>query len=79
MTNSIPFQDVKDAIVIKRVIQGDLPSVTNDSRMLLIQGLCSLMTACWSIDPTERPTARDCCNSITWMVSTIGLQSVIRN
>ncbi|KIO32687.1 hypothetical protein M407DRAFT_18447 [Tulasnella calospora MUT 4182] len=27
MTNSIPFQDVKDAMVIKRVVQGDLPSI----------------------------------------------------
>lgn len=79
MTNSIPFEDVKDAIVIKRVIQGDLPSITNDSRMSLIQALCSLMTACWSIDPTKRPTAMDCSDSIAWMASTTGLRVFTHN
>ncbi|KIO23007.1 hypothetical protein M407DRAFT_44639, partial [Tulasnella calospora MUT 4182] len=60
MTNFIPFQDVKDSIVIKRVVRGDLPSISSDARMLLIQSLCTLVKHCWSIDPSGRPTADDC-------------------
>ncbi|KIO33889.1 hypothetical protein M407DRAFT_49968, partial [Tulasnella calospora MUT 4182] len=65
MTNSIPFQDVRNTTtVIVRLIRGDLPSISNDARMLLIQALCSLMIKCWSIDPKKRPTAEECCKSV---------------
>ncbi|KIO17840.1 hypothetical protein M407DRAFT_49961, partial [Tulasnella calospora MUT 4182] len=61
MTNTIPFHDVKkNAIVINRVIQGHLPSVTEDARMSLIRALCPLMVRCWSINPDKRPTAEEC-------------------
>ncbi|KAG8925664.1 hypothetical protein FRC01_009850 [Tulasnella sp. 417] len=68
MTNTIPFHDVKkDAIVINRVVQGHLPSITEDARMSLIRALCSLMVQCWKIDPTERPTAEGCQKLVSWM------------
>ncbi|KIO23343.1 hypothetical protein M407DRAFT_27187 [Tulasnella calospora MUT 4182] len=68
MTNSIPFQDVrKDSMVIKHVIDGKLPSVTDHTRMSLILALCSLMIKCWSINPRERPTAEHCRMSMDWM------------
>ncbi|KIO26918.1 hypothetical protein M407DRAFT_23856 [Tulasnella calospora MUT 4182] len=68
MTGFIPFQNVrKDSMVIKRVIQGDLPSVTNHVRMSLIMQLCSIIIKCWSINPSERPTAEDCRKFIAWM------------
>ncbi|KIO21835.1 hypothetical protein M407DRAFT_79907, partial [Tulasnella calospora MUT 4182] len=79
MTSFIPFQDVKDAVVIQRVVRGDLPSVSNDARMLLIQALCSLMIKCWSIDPSKRPTAKDCRQSMRWMVSNAGSESLPGN
>ncbi|KIO17069.1 hypothetical protein M407DRAFT_54135, partial [Tulasnella calospora MUT 4182] len=61
MTNSIPFEHVrKDSMIIKHVIDGKLPSVTDHTRMSLILKLCSLMIKCWSINPHERPTAKDC-------------------
>ncbi|KIO33792.1 hypothetical protein M407DRAFT_65257, partial [Tulasnella calospora MUT 4182] len=70
MTNSIPFQTVqKDSVIIKRVIDGNLPSVTEHARMSLILSLCSLMIECWSVDLTKRPTAEDCRKFIGWMVS----------
>ncbi|KAG8928715.1 hypothetical protein FRC01_005510 [Tulasnella sp. 417] len=60
MTNTIPFHDIKkDSIVINRVIQGQLPPVTEDARMSLIRALCSLMAQCWSINPEKRPTAEE--------------------
>ncbi|KIO23329.1 hypothetical protein M407DRAFT_78172, partial [Tulasnella calospora MUT 4182] len=70
MTNSIPFQDVrKDSMIIKQVIDGKLPSVTDHTRMSLILRLCSLMIKCWSINPCERPTAEDCRKWMSWVVS----------
>ncbi|KIO27382.1 hypothetical protein M407DRAFT_23433 [Tulasnella calospora MUT 4182] len=68
MTNTIPFHDVKkDAIVINRVVQGHLPSVTEDARMSLIRALCYMMVQCWNINPDKRPTAEECRKSISWM------------
>lgn len=69
MTSSIPFEGVKDTKVVIRVIQGDLPSITVDARMSLIQALCSLMIRCWSIDSFKRPTAAECRKEIEWMAS----------
>ncbi|KAG9041737.1 hypothetical protein FS837_011821 [Tulasnella sp. UAMH 9824] len=67
MTDSIPFHDVKELVVIHRVVQGNLPSISNGVRMLLIQELCFIMTQCWHLDPGKRPTAEDCQKSISWM------------
>ncbi|KIO23327.1 hypothetical protein M407DRAFT_27175 [Tulasnella calospora MUT 4182] len=68
MTNSIPFEDVEnDFMVIERVIRGDLPSVSHDNRMALVRALHLLMTECWSIDPSERPSAEDCRSSMNQM------------
>ncbi|KAG8912299.1 hypothetical protein FRC01_005169 [Tulasnella sp. 417] len=68
MTNTIPFHDIKrDVIVIYRVIQGHLPSVTQDARMSLILALCALMVQCWNFHPDKRPTAAECRKLISWM------------
>ncbi|KIO20487.1 hypothetical protein M407DRAFT_29894, partial [Tulasnella calospora MUT 4182] len=68
MTNTIPFHDVqRNVMVIIRVIQGHLPSITEDARMSLIRALCSLMVRCWSMNPDKRPTAEECGKLISWM------------
>ncbi|KIO23328.1 hypothetical protein M407DRAFT_78217, partial [Tulasnella calospora MUT 4182] len=80
MTNSIPFEDVrKDSMIIKQVIDGKLPSVTDHTRMSLIMSLCSLMIKCWSINPCERPTAEDCRKLMSWMVGRVGSGVFERN
>ncbi|KIO25930.1 hypothetical protein M407DRAFT_75132, partial [Tulasnella calospora MUT 4182] len=80
MTNSVPFENVrKDTIIIKHVIDGKLPSVTDHARMSLIRRLCSLMAGCWSVDPTKRPTAEDCRKSMKRMVSSVGIRFRERN
>lgn len=76
MTNEIPFEDIKrDVAIITCVIQGSLPSITNDARFSPILELCSLMSRCWSIVPNNRPTATECETSIRWMVSNVGFQT----
>lgn len=75
MTDLIPFQDVRDDVtVIVRVVRGDLPSISSDARMLLIQALCSLVGQCWRIDPSKRPTAEDCRKAMNWMASNPNFQ-----
>lgn len=70
MTENIPFHDVKkDTIVIKRVIQGDLPPITEHARMSLTRDLCSLMSQCWNDNPSQRPTGEECRKLLNWMVS----------
>ena len=69
MTNAIPFHEVKkNTIVVNKVIQGNLPVITNHARMSLIQELCALMAECWSINPKKRTTAEECRKTLHWMV-----------
>ncbi|KAG9018290.1 hypothetical protein FRB90_011620 [Tulasnella sp. 427] len=68
MFGRVPFHDVKaEAVVIWRVMQGDLPCLTDDARMTLIRALCTLMMQCWSLDPDQRPKAVDCVAELSWM------------
>lgn len=69
MTNSLPFEDaVSDTVVVERVLEGKLPSLTNNVHLSLIHELCALMNLCWKSRPTERPTAHFCRRSIEKMV-----------
>lgn len=78
MKNSIPFENVqKDSAVIKQVIQGELPSVTDHVRMSLILQLSSIIKQCWSINPSKRPTAGEFRKSMGWMASAIAGVSLL--
>ncbi|KIO23333.1 hypothetical protein M407DRAFT_27181 [Tulasnella calospora MUT 4182] len=68
MTNFTPFQNVQASdMVVQRVVQGDLPLATDHARASLIRALYTLMTECWSIDPSKRPTASSCQKGMKWM------------
>lgn len=69
MTESLPFEDVtSDVVVVERVLEGKLPSLADSDQLLFIHELCSLMSMCWKIQPTDRPTADSCLKSIEKMV-----------
>ncbi|KAG9040800.1 hypothetical protein FS837_000170 [Tulasnella sp. UAMH 9824] len=68
MTENIPFHDAKkDTIIVRRVIQGDLPSITEHARMSLARDLCSVMSQCWNDNPSQRPTSEECRKLLSWM------------
>ncbi|KIO19786.1 hypothetical protein M407DRAFT_30576 [Tulasnella calospora MUT 4182] len=68
MTNSIPFQDASsDMIVVERVLEGNLPSLADNTHLTFIHELCTLMNMCWKGNPTERPTADSCRQTIKQM------------
>ncbi|KIO18851.1 hypothetical protein M407DRAFT_83509 [Tulasnella calospora MUT 4182] len=69
MTESLPFEDVtSDIVVVERVLGGKLPSLIDNAHLSLIHELCSLMNMCWKSNPTERPTAISCRESMKQMV-----------
>ncbi|KIO16848.1 hypothetical protein M407DRAFT_85543, partial [Tulasnella calospora MUT 4182] len=80
MTNSLPFQDAStDVVVVQRVLRGELPSLTENAHLSLIHELCSLMDMCWQNNPTERPTADYCRESIEQMVREPGSKTLKHN
>ncbi|KIO28318.1 hypothetical protein M407DRAFT_71975, partial [Tulasnella calospora MUT 4182] len=69
MTGNIPFDDLRgDVAVILRVTQGNLPIVASNEHISQVRALCGVMTRCWAMDPAERPAARECMRSMSWMV-----------
>ncbi|KIO30611.1 hypothetical protein M407DRAFT_49710, partial [Tulasnella calospora MUT 4182] len=64
MTGTIPFDDVQDIAVVLRVAQGDLPFVTSNEQISQVNSLCTLIAACWKMNPIERPTSVECADRI---------------
>ncbi|KIO16352.1 hypothetical protein M407DRAFT_33994 [Tulasnella calospora MUT 4182] len=68
MTNFLPFEDASsDVVVVERVLGGQLPSLSENDHLSVIHELCSLMTLCWQANPTKRPKADYCRDSIEQM------------
>lgn len=69
MTGNFPFYDENNIMVIVRLATGNLPTVGDNQQLSQLQALCSLMTDCWSIEPSKRPTSSSCTEYINrWMV-----------
>lgn len=74
MTNSVPFRDEKEFEKIREIsIGGYLPSVTDDPHISLVPGLDHLIANCWRMDPTKRPTGKDCREWMNQMVRNAGI------
>ncbi|KAG8972921.1 hypothetical protein FRC05_009475, partial [Tulasnella sp. 425] len=68
MTGNFPFYDENNIMVIVRLATGNLPTVGDNQQLSQLQALCSLMTDCWSIEPSKRPTSSSCTEYINrWM------------
>lgn len=76
MTNKLPFPELDSGTAITlRVIQGKVPSATEDKQLSQIVRLCSLMTDCWALDPINRPSISRCCGEVKWVVSRVVILS----
>ncbi|KIO26363.1 hypothetical protein M407DRAFT_24329 [Tulasnella calospora MUT 4182] len=61
MTNKVPFADTNSpGVITLKVVQGELPSIREDTDLSQIIKLGSLLMDCWSFDPKTRPTASEC-------------------
>ncbi|KIO19450.1 hypothetical protein M407DRAFT_51863, partial [Tulasnella calospora MUT 4182] len=61
MTNKLPFSELESGTAITlRVIEGKVPSASEDEHLSQIVRLCNLMTECWAFDPWARPSVSKC-------------------
>ncbi|KIO19355.1 hypothetical protein M407DRAFT_36120, partial [Tulasnella calospora MUT 4182] len=57
MTGKLPFSDLQRVPdIMMRVVEGQVPSASEDKHLSQIVRLCTLMTDCWAFNPRERPT-----------------------
>ncbi|KIO19039.1 hypothetical protein M407DRAFT_31323, partial [Tulasnella calospora MUT 4182] len=70
MTNKLPFPELQRVPDITlKVVQGEVPSASEDEQLSQIVRLCSLMTNCWALDPGDRPSVSQCCDEVKWVPS----------
>ncbi|KAG8985008.1 hypothetical protein FRB90_004989 [Tulasnella sp. 427] len=68
ITGKIPFPDEKNAwAIIPRVVRHQMPALRDDAQLSYVISLCSVMTDCWSLDVTRRPSARQCEKELYWI------------
>lgn len=68
MTGEIPFEGHSDKSTIFHVVGGRLPKVHDDGQLNQVVALANLMNNCWSLNPSERPTATNCEREVFWQV-----------
>ncbi|KAG8907279.1 hypothetical protein FRC01_007742, partial [Tulasnella sp. 417] len=68
MTGKLPFDDIyQESLIVLSVVKGELPPVTSNGQISQLRALCAIMTRCWSMNPVNRPTSRECSRTIGWM------------
>ncbi|KAG8912900.1 hypothetical protein FRC01_004840 [Tulasnella sp. 417] len=67
LTGNLPFHEENDMSTIRRIVEGELPTVVGDVRLNQITALANLMTDCWTLYPNKRPTAKKCEREVYWM------------
>ncbi|KIO20728.1 hypothetical protein M407DRAFT_45985, partial [Tulasnella calospora MUT 4182] len=60
LTGDIPFEGENDVSTVCLILKGELPEVHGDVHLNQVVALANLMNKCWSLNPSERPTASDC-------------------
>lgn len=69
MTDKLPYPELKsEAAITIRVIEGKVPSTSEDEQLSQIARLCALMSDCWILDPQDRPSISRCCDEVKWVV-----------
>lgn len=70
MTDKVPFSELDSGTAIMfKVIEGKVPSASENKHVSQIVTLCNLMTDCWAMNPQERPTISRCYDEVKYVVS----------
>ncbi|KIO23526.1 hypothetical protein M407DRAFT_214426 [Tulasnella calospora MUT 4182] len=77
MTGKLPYEEtIVDFVIIRQIFESPLPQVDGKSRLSDCLQVWELMTRCWNGDPLQRPTARMCRTTVTYLVSLPALSSI---
>ncbi|KIO27679.1 hypothetical protein M407DRAFT_72843, partial [Tulasnella calospora MUT 4182] len=70
MTGDLPYEGTSnDYAIILKIFESPLPQVDGASRLSDCLQLWDLTTTCWNAQPAQRPTARMCKTTVTYLVS----------
>ncbi|KAG9040569.1 hypothetical protein FS837_000450 [Tulasnella sp. UAMH 9824] len=68
MTGKLPYDGTTvDYVIIRQIFESPLPQVDGESRLSDCLQVWELMTRCWNADPLQRPTARMCQTTVTYL------------
>ncbi|KAG8920911.1 hypothetical protein FRC01_000538, partial [Tulasnella sp. 417] len=68
MTSNFPFDGENDVSVALHIVEGKHPMVHSDGHLQqVVVALANLMTDCWHLHPSKRPTANSCERQVYWM------------
>ncbi|KIO18672.1 hypothetical protein M407DRAFT_31683 [Tulasnella calospora MUT 4182] len=68
MTGDLPYEGTSsDYAIIRKIFESPLPEVDGQSRLSDCLQLWELMTRCWNVNPLQRPTARMCKTTVTYL------------
>ncbi|KIO27637.1 hypothetical protein M407DRAFT_23069 [Tulasnella calospora MUT 4182] len=68
MTGKLPYEEtIVDFVIIRQIFESPLPQVDGKSRLSDCLQVWELMTRCWNGDPLQRPTARMCRTTVTYL------------
>lgn len=67
----LPYEGTSaEYAIIRKIFESPLPQVDGAERLSDCLQAWDLMTTCWNFDPQQRPTAKMCKTTITYLVST---------
>ncbi|KIO15861.1 hypothetical protein M407DRAFT_34497 [Tulasnella calospora MUT 4182] len=68
MTGNLPYGETSaDYAIIRKIFESPLPQVDGASRLSDCLQLWDLTMRCWNVEPQERPTARMCKTTVTYL------------
>ncbi|KAG8928880.1 hypothetical protein FRC01_005247 [Tulasnella sp. 417] len=68
MTGDLPYEGTStDYAIIRKIFESPLPEVNGASRLSDCLQVWELMRRCWNVDPVQRPTARMCKTTVTYL------------
>ncbi|KIO20942.1 hypothetical protein M407DRAFT_29441 [Tulasnella calospora MUT 4182] len=68
MTGNLPYEGTSaDYAIIRKIFESPIPEADGQSRLSDCLQLWELMMRCWKVEPGQRPTARMCKTTVTYL------------